>query len=280
MHIGWSTWCAVAMWPLLRRRWQRVVVFLYPLATLFCIIVTANHYWIDGVGGLFCFASARSPGGACTAGTRTASTASTSPRDSWTHRRTPARSRPLAPDTIARDARGANEGGHHHAARRTTARGVRPDVGRARPPARRRRARRRSRRHDHVLERCVRAALRLDGGRGDRPAPRPHRPRAPARPALGGLAQGHRDGRDALRRLVARGACPPQGRRTAVDRLHGVVADRARLDRRQRRRRRAARRHRPLAATPRAARRDRRCAPSRSGRRREASRRCSSRRRS
>ena len=52
MHIGWSTWCAVAMWPLLRRRWQRVAVFLYPMATLFCIIVTGNHYWIDGVGGL------------------------------------------------------------------------------------------------------------------------------------------------------------------------------------------------------------------------------------
>ena len=51
MHIGWSTWCAVAVWPLLRRRWQRIVVFLYPLATLFCIIVTANHYWIDGLGG-------------------------------------------------------------------------------------------------------------------------------------------------------------------------------------------------------------------------------------
>jgi len=55
MHIGWSTWCAVAMWPLLRRRWQRVAVFLYPIATLFCILVTANHYWIDGVGGLFAF---------------------------------------------------------------------------------------------------------------------------------------------------------------------------------------------------------------------------------
>ena len=54
MHIGWSTWCAVAMWPLLRRRWQRVAVFLYPLATMFCIIVTGNHYWIDGVGGLLC----------------------------------------------------------------------------------------------------------------------------------------------------------------------------------------------------------------------------------
>ena len=55
MHIGWSTWCAVAVWPLLRRRWQRAVVFLYPLATLFCIIVTANHFWLDGVGGLLAF---------------------------------------------------------------------------------------------------------------------------------------------------------------------------------------------------------------------------------
>ena len=39
-------------WPLLRRRWQRIAVFTYPMATLFCIVVTANHYWIDGVGGL------------------------------------------------------------------------------------------------------------------------------------------------------------------------------------------------------------------------------------
>ena len=47
----------MAVWPLLRRRWQRVAVICYPLATLFCIIVTANHYWIDGVGGLVCLAA-------------------------------------------------------------------------------------------------------------------------------------------------------------------------------------------------------------------------------
>ena len=35
---------------------ERVAVFLYPLATLFCIIVTGNHFWIDGVGGLLAFA--------------------------------------------------------------------------------------------------------------------------------------------------------------------------------------------------------------------------------
>jgi hypothetical protein len=56
LHIGWATWCAVALWPLLRRNWQRVAVLLYPALTLFCIIVTANHYWLDGVGGLVVFA--------------------------------------------------------------------------------------------------------------------------------------------------------------------------------------------------------------------------------
>jgi len=51
MHIGWSSWCAFAMWPLMRRRWAKIAVLLYPATTLFCIVVTANHYWIDGVGG-------------------------------------------------------------------------------------------------------------------------------------------------------------------------------------------------------------------------------------
>ena len=55
LHIGWSTWCAIAMWPLMRRRWQRIAVLLYPLLTLLCIVVTANHYWLDGVGGLVVF---------------------------------------------------------------------------------------------------------------------------------------------------------------------------------------------------------------------------------
>jgi PAP2 superfamily len=54
MHIGWSTWCALVLAPLVRRRWLRALVIAYPLFTLFDIMVTANHYWIDGVGGLIC----------------------------------------------------------------------------------------------------------------------------------------------------------------------------------------------------------------------------------
>jgi hypothetical protein len=52
LHIAWATWCALALWPLVRRRWARVLLVLYPVATLFCIVVTANHFWLDGIGGL------------------------------------------------------------------------------------------------------------------------------------------------------------------------------------------------------------------------------------
>ena len=38
----------------MRRRWARVLLVLYPLATLFCIVVTANHYFLDAIGGLVC----------------------------------------------------------------------------------------------------------------------------------------------------------------------------------------------------------------------------------
>jgi hypothetical protein len=56
LHIGWSTWCVFAMWPLAKRRWIRTMLFLYPATTLLCIVVTGNHFWLDGLGGLIVFA--------------------------------------------------------------------------------------------------------------------------------------------------------------------------------------------------------------------------------
>lgn len=52
LHIGWASWCAFGIWPLARKRWIRAAVLLYPALTLFTIVVTANHYWFDGIGGL------------------------------------------------------------------------------------------------------------------------------------------------------------------------------------------------------------------------------------
>ncbi len=52
MHFGWSSWCAFVLWPLARdRRWVKALLVAYPLATLFAIIVTANHFWLDAAGG-------------------------------------------------------------------------------------------------------------------------------------------------------------------------------------------------------------------------------------
>lgn len=55
LHIGWATWCVFAMWPLARKRWMRIGLFIYPAMTLFCIVVTGNHFWIDGLGGIIVF---------------------------------------------------------------------------------------------------------------------------------------------------------------------------------------------------------------------------------
>jgi hypothetical protein len=52
MHIGWSTWVAIAVVLLARRTWVKVLGVLYPIATLFVIVGTANHYYLDAVGGL------------------------------------------------------------------------------------------------------------------------------------------------------------------------------------------------------------------------------------
>jgi hypothetical protein len=50
-HVGWSTWSVLALWPLVRRRWLRMLLALYPLTIIFCIVVTANHWLLDAVGG-------------------------------------------------------------------------------------------------------------------------------------------------------------------------------------------------------------------------------------
>lgn len=52
LHLAWSSWSAIAVAPLMRRRSTKIVAHLYPAVTLFCIVVTGNHFWLDGLGGL------------------------------------------------------------------------------------------------------------------------------------------------------------------------------------------------------------------------------------
>ncbi len=52
LHFGWSTWCALVLSSLVQRGWAKVALAAYPAVTFFTIVVTANHFWLDAVGGL------------------------------------------------------------------------------------------------------------------------------------------------------------------------------------------------------------------------------------
>ena len=51
LHFGWSSWCALVFWPACTRWWTKALAALYPACTLFAIVVTANHYVLDALGG-------------------------------------------------------------------------------------------------------------------------------------------------------------------------------------------------------------------------------------
>ncbi|MEU9441323.1 phosphatase PAP2 family protein [Streptomyces sp. NPDC048304] len=56
MHIGWSLWCGLTVFALASVPWARVLGLLYPAVTLLVIVSTANHFWLDAVGGVLCLA--------------------------------------------------------------------------------------------------------------------------------------------------------------------------------------------------------------------------------
>lgn len=56
MHIGWSLWCGLTIFALAKAPWARILGLLYPAATLIVIVATANHFWLDAVGGMICLA--------------------------------------------------------------------------------------------------------------------------------------------------------------------------------------------------------------------------------
>ena len=48
VHVGWAILVAVAVITTLRSRWRWLAV-LYPVLTTLAVIVTANHFWLDGI---------------------------------------------------------------------------------------------------------------------------------------------------------------------------------------------------------------------------------------
>jgi hypothetical protein len=48
VHVGWAILVAIAMIGTLRSRWRWLAV-LYPVMTMLAVVVTANHFWLDGI---------------------------------------------------------------------------------------------------------------------------------------------------------------------------------------------------------------------------------------
>jgi hypothetical protein len=52
LHFAWSMWCTLVLVPALKSWWAKAAVMIYPACTLFAIVVTANHFVFDALGGL------------------------------------------------------------------------------------------------------------------------------------------------------------------------------------------------------------------------------------
>jgi hypothetical protein len=52
LHVGWSAWCAYAVWSALRTSHPRaaLLAWVFPLAMVLDVIATGNHYVLDVVG--------------------------------------------------------------------------------------------------------------------------------------------------------------------------------------------------------------------------------------
>lgn len=55
LHCGWSFWGFAVFYPRVRSGWARALAVLYPIATITVVVVTANHFFLDAVGGLAIF---------------------------------------------------------------------------------------------------------------------------------------------------------------------------------------------------------------------------------
>ncbi len=51
VHCCWAGWCACVLVPRVKPLWGKTLAALYPFFTMFVIVSTANHYFVDALGG-------------------------------------------------------------------------------------------------------------------------------------------------------------------------------------------------------------------------------------
>lgn len=51
VHCAWALWCACALVPRVRTATAKALAVAYPLLTVFVIVITANHFFLDAPAG-------------------------------------------------------------------------------------------------------------------------------------------------------------------------------------------------------------------------------------
>jgi membrane-associated phospholipid phosphatase len=51
LHFAWALWSGLAIAGGVKRPWVKALALLYPTVTLVCVIVTANHFFVDTAAG-------------------------------------------------------------------------------------------------------------------------------------------------------------------------------------------------------------------------------------
>lgn len=55
VHCTWALWSACALVPRVKHTWAKWLAGIYPAMTVAVIVITANHYFLDAVGGFVIF---------------------------------------------------------------------------------------------------------------------------------------------------------------------------------------------------------------------------------
>lgn len=55
LHCGWALWGMAALLPRVRSWWMKALAVAYPVTTIYVVVATGNHYFLDAVGGAVIF---------------------------------------------------------------------------------------------------------------------------------------------------------------------------------------------------------------------------------
>ncbi|MEX1217633.1 MAG: phosphatase PAP2 family protein [Acidimicrobiales bacterium] len=55
LHCGWAFWTLIALLPRMKSWWSKTLVILYPVLTVYFVIITGNHFVLDAVAGFAVF---------------------------------------------------------------------------------------------------------------------------------------------------------------------------------------------------------------------------------